>query len=114
MNRAQLIRQKRLIERQLENLEVVKTKTMFDWVLDLFEHPSNGNTADAVYLYESEYGEILIGSSFDLPSARTGRSFDYGKMKKLAERFNEEEGYAAEYCPRELFVRYANVKIIIK
>ncbi len=108
MSRAQEIRQKRLDERkenEEENKErqashktMVETeaKRLFDWVLDLLEHPTKDNTKDRVCLY-NRLGSICVGYS-----GITSETFDDEIMRKLADMFDVEEGYNGKFSPYEM------------
>lgn len=103
MNRAQEIRQKRLNERReaeekkrKEELMIEdEAKKLYDWVLDLLENPTEFNSADEVHLSNTYYNKIQIGYKFG--KGVTEKEFEGEVMKKLAEIFNAEEGYSADY-----------------
>lgn len=103
MSRAQEIRQRRLNERQkiaeeqkkLELKTESEAKMLFDWVLDMFETPTNNNTADEVHLSETYYGKIQVG--YNHKEGLTDKDFNWKVMKKLAEMFEAEEGYTGIY-----------------
>ncbi len=102
MNRAQKIRQKRLKEREIINEErrkevMAEAKKLFDWVLDLLEHPTPNNTADEVMLLYVKNDKIAIGNEKE---GCTEKTFDSEVMKKLAELFNVEDGYTGKIIPR--------------
>lgn len=100
MSRAQFIRKKRLKERQKikEESKPFKVKTeaekLFEWVLDLFEEPTEFNTADEVILSANYSGNIVIGYT---DKGLTERKFNDEVMKVLEEMCNSEEGYVAKF-----------------
>lgn len=120
MSRAQEIRQKRLNERKdiaekktKHDMEVkAKAEELFDWVLDMFEHPTANNTADEVHLSDSYYNKIQIG--YDYEKGLTDKLFDWEVMKQLAEMFEAEDGYTGKYFSGTFPDSYSSVTIKIE
>ncbi len=120
MSRAQEIRQKRLNERKdiaekktKHDLEVkAKAEKLFDWVLDMLEHPTANNTADKVYLSDSYQGKIQIGYHYE--KGFTDKPFDCKVMKQLADMFEAEDGYTGKYFSGTFPESYSSVTITIE
>lgn len=120
MSRAQEIRQKRLNERKdiaekktKHDLEVkAKAEKLFDWVLDMLEHPTANNTADEVYLSNSYQNKIQIG--YDYEKGLTDKPFEWEVMKQLADMFEAEDGYTGEYFSVTFPESYSSVTITIE
>ena len=103
MSRAQEIRKKRLIERgeiipkkktEVDLAIEDKAKELFDWVLNMLEHPTPYNTADQVYLSRSYDSKIRVGYRYAVEL--TDKNFDGQVMERLTQMFEEEEGYKVE------------------
>lgn len=80
--RAQAIRNKRLLE---HNVEI-----MFNMVLGLFEK---------IETFEIKLSRELEGTKMLINEGCTEMDFDEEVMKGLASRFNDEDGYRGEYNP---------------
>lgn len=122
MNRAQEVRQNRIREREEDRQKELaldqKTKTevevLFNWVLDLLEHPTYYNTKDEVILSESFKHKIRIGFHSDVSSGLTEKTFSNHTMEILAQKFEAEEGYTGYYSAGNGIESSSYVQIKIK
>lgn len=120
MSRAQEIRQNRLNERKAiaekkteQDMKIQdEANELFDWVLDMFENPTRDNTADEVHLSGSYEGRIRVGH--DYRKGLTQKTFDWRVVKRLAEMFEAEDGYTAEFLEGRSYESYSSVTIKIE
>lgn len=115
-NRAQEIRQRRLIRREEEVKEreidaTIKANNLYEQILNMLEKPTKHNTADSISLSIGFFGKIKIGNhGYFLMK----EDFDEEIILKVAEKFRNEEGYEVIYERSFGFLRMSKLTITIK